>query len=57
MNDWKTVLQPGWLNAFWFLIVYLLILMIQPYCYKKGRAILKRLTTSPEKKNWEKMRQ
>lgn len=55
MNDWKTVFHPGLLNAYWFLIVYLSVLFVQPVLYRNRSEIISRLTAHPEMKLWEKI--
>ena len=42
-------------NAWWFVILYAGIIIIQPYCYPKGKEVMKRLTTNPQKEKIEKI--
>lgn len=49
MSCWNPVFQIGSVNAFWFLVAYLLILIVQPNLYPESREIIKRLTFHPGK--------
>jgi len=43
----------GLINAWWFLIIYTFIMIVQPYLYPDGKKVMKRRTTQPPKKKLE----
>jgi protein-S-isoprenylcysteine O-methyltransferase Ste14 len=53
--SFKIIHSIGLANAWWFLIIYAGIMIIQPYSYPNGKEVMKRLTTQPERGKFERI--
>lgn len=53
--SFKIVHSIGLFNAWWFIIIYAGIMIIQPYCYPNGKEVMRRLTTQPRKGTFERI--